>query len=45
LALDPLIKELGNEKFMEEGKRLFDRIVLGQKPQSNQIHPENHLPK
>ena len=29
-VLDPLIKELGEAKFMEEGKKLYDQIVLGQ---------------
>lgn len=27
-VLDSLIEELGTEKFMEEGKRLNDQIVL-----------------
>lgn len=31
--LDPLIKELGTDKFMEEGERLYDQIVLQQGPQ------------
>jgi tetratricopeptide (TPR) repeat protein len=29
-VLDPLIKKLGTDKFMEEGKKLYDQIVLGQ---------------
>jgi len=32
-AIDPLVKELGNDKFMEEGGRLYDQIVLQQGPQ------------
>jgi len=27
-ALDPLIKEMGKEKFIEEGKRLYEQIVI-----------------
>ena len=32
-ALDPLIKEMGEEKFMEEGKRLYEQIVINNSTQ------------